>query len=159
MLLDNIIMLCQRLNLCELTLISLITVQLRLFISKKILPVQTYQRPVRLLFFEFQNRESFHIFDILAFREILQNSLICNFFNLYAYSFWKVSHPVRLLKTTVMREIRVGQRLSVYWQLIDNSIEEILHSYLLYRNKLQCLPKKKKCSSLRIILLTGFSKP
>ena len=40
--------------------------------------------------------------------------LFRDFFNLYAYSFWKVCHPVRLFKTIRLLEISEYARLLIF---------------------------------------------
>ena len=55
-----------------------------------------------------------------------------NFSDLYAYSFWKVCHPVRLLKTvcTFIRDIRVSMLYNVGMILWVNTINGILRGYI-----------------------------
>ena len=71
-------------------------------ISKKILPLSSYQRPLRLSIFDF---EEIVEPEVIQKGEILTPArLLKNVSDLYAYSFWKFCRPVRLLKTVRLLE-------------------------------------------------------
>ena len=63
------------------------------FISKIILPVRSYQRPVRLLISYFEKKLELEV--ILKGENMTPVRLLKNFSDLNTYSFWKVCRPVR----------------------------------------------------------------
>ena len=71
-------------------------------ISKNILPVRCYKRPVRSLVFDFDKKIEPEF--IQKGEQMTPARLLKNVSDLYAYSFWKVCHPVRLLKTVRLLE-------------------------------------------------------
>ena len=61
--------------------------------------------------------------------------LLKNFFHMYAYSFWEICHPIRLLQTVFIRDVRVLHNPKV---LLDAVIVTLCDDMLEIWHKYKC---------------------